>query len=62
MSVMAHGVGRGPTGVLRNIKAMTNEKLLREYGKVLNESPRDEEACNHWRQEIDRRAREGRFA
>jgi hypothetical protein len=49
-------MGRGPGGHVRNVKAMNSHKLLREYGLVLRETPRDEEVVHAWRQEIDRRS------
>jgi hypothetical protein len=50
-----YSVGRGPKGNVRNVKAMSDGKLVAEWHKVLTEYPPDDEVKSAWKSEMRKR-------
>lgn len=59
-TVVVNSAGRGPAGHVRNVRAMSDEKLVRETRRVLAESPLDDEVVEAFTGEILRRIWEAR--
>lgn len=50
-----YSVGRGPKGNVRNVKAMSDGKLVAEWYKILGEHPPDNEVLSAWKSEMRKR-------